>query len=138
MSMTNPPSSSRTHECIAVPRHGSDWITNGTGCSKCFPAGSASANAGQPVPVPRPNPSTARSSAPAGSKPGKVDDGVRPSQLVGLLGAGGCAFGLYLASITRVYFDTGQTTHPHLAAGAVLFVIGVLLFAMAIVTRRSR
>ena len=41
--------------------------------------------------------------------------------------AGICAFitGLYLCSTTRIYLDSGESTHPYLGIGLVLAVVGL-------------
>ena len=53
---------------------------------------------------------------------------------------GGILFliGLRLAFITRIYLDTGRTTHPDLGAGIVLGLVGLgLLLGSSAVGRRS-
>jgi hypothetical protein len=41
-----------------------------------------------------------------------------------VVGALCAVIGIYLATITRLYIFTGKTTHPYLAAGIVLAIVG--------------
>jgi len=50
-----------------------------------------------------------------------------------------CAItGIYLATITRLYLFTGQTTHPYLAVGILLLMVGIVAVSVTQVAAKRR